>query len=85
MNHYSSHYESLIALGDFNIEVKHEEMKTFMEIFHLKNLIKVPTCFKSDNPKCIDLILIFFDFLMSGGNEFHSTIVNSFLSLENIC
>ena len=42
INHYSSHYENLIALGDFNIEVEHGEMKSFMEIFHLKIFIKVP-------------------------------------------
>ena len=38
-------------------------MKNFMEIFHLKNVIKVPTCFMSDNLKCIDLILT---------NKYHS-------------
>ena len=28
-----------------------------MEIYQLKNLINEPKCFKSDNPKCLDLIL----------------------------
>ena len=53
-----------------------------MEIFHLKSLIKVPICFKSDNPKCIDLILTnnHHSFQNSGGMEtgfsdFHSMIV----------
>ena len=53
-----------------------------MEIFHLKNLIKVPTCFKSDNPKCIDLILTnkHHSFQESsaidtGLSDFHSMIV----------
>ena len=57
-------------------------MKSFMEIFHLKNLIKVPTCFKSDNPKCIDLILTnkhhsFQDSsaIETGLSDFHSMIV----------
>ena len=28
-----------------------------MDLFALKNLVKEPTCFKSGNPRCIDLIL----------------------------
>ena len=82
INHYSSHYEKIIALGDFNLAVEHGEMKTFMEIFHLKNLIKVPTCFKSENPKCIDLILTNkhhtfqnSNTMETGLSDFHSMIV----------
>ena len=82
IDHYSSHCENFIALGDFNIGVEHQKMKSFMEIFHLKNLIKVPTCFKSDNPKCIDLILTnkHHSFQESsaidtGLSDFHSMIV----------
>ena len=57
IDHYSNRCENFIKLGDFNIEEKQAEIKTFTEIYQLKNLIKEPTCFKSDNPKCIDLIL----------------------------
>ena len=33
-------------------------MKTFGEIYKLRNLIREPTCFKNqENPTCIDLIL----------------------------
>ena len=33
-------------------------MKTFGEIYKLRNLIKEPTCFKNlENPTCINLIL----------------------------
>ena len=33
-------------------------MKTFAEIYKLRNLVKEPTCFKNpQNPACIDLIL----------------------------
>ena len=33
-------------------------IKTFGEIYKLRNLIKEPTCFKNpENPACIDLIL----------------------------
>ena len=57
IDHYSNHYENFITFGDFNIEEKQEEIKMFMELYQLKNLIKEPTCLKSDYPKCIDLIL----------------------------
>ena len=82
VNHHKSNCENFIALGDFNIEVEHEEMNSFMETFHLKNLIQVPTCFKSDNPKCIDLILTsnHYSFqnsrtMETGLSDFHSMIV----------
>ena len=33
-------------------------LENFCELYHLKSLIKTPTCFKSnENPTCIDLIL----------------------------
>ena len=51
-------YENLIFLGDFNSEVKEEEMKNFCETYDLTNLITEPTCFKSvENPSSIDVIL----------------------------
>ena len=51
-------YENLIFLGDFNSEMKEEEMKNFCETYDLTNLITEPTCFKSvENPSSIDVIL----------------------------
>ena len=80
--HYSNRSENFIVLGDFNIEEKQEEEKTFMETYQLKNLIQQPKCFKSDNPTCIDLILTNrpSSFQNSGATEtglsdFHSMIV----------
>ena len=32
-------------------------MSDFMGSYNLCNLIKDPTCFKSENPRCIDFIL----------------------------
>jgi hypothetical protein len=55
---YTSGYENLLLLGDFNIEVNDESMQEFCESYGLKSLIKDPTCFKNpENPSCIDLIL----------------------------
>ena len=54
----SSKYDNFILLGDFNSCMEDSPMKTFGEIYKLRNLIKGPTCFKNpENPTCIDLIL----------------------------
>ena len=45
-------------LGDFNVGVDENHMKSFCENYDLKSLIKQSTCCKSpDCPTCIDLIL----------------------------
>ena len=54
----SSKYDNFILLGDFNSCIEDSPMKTFAEIYKLRNLIKEPTCFKNpENPACIDSIL----------------------------
>ena len=40
IDHYSNRYENFVTLGDFNIEEKQAEIKTFMEIYQPKSLIK---------------------------------------------
>ena len=57
IDHYGNRCDKLITLGDFGIEQKQAE-QNFYENLSAKNLNKEPTCFKSDNHKCIDLILI---------------------------
>ena len=54
---YSSKYESFCLIGDFNCEPKDGIISDFMDNYDLSNLVKSPTCFKSDSPRCIDLIL----------------------------
>ena len=54
----SSKYDNFILLGDFNSCMEDSPMKTFGEIYELRNLIKEPTSFKNPkNPTRIDLIL----------------------------
>ena len=51
-------YENIILLGDFNSEMKEEEMGNFCDIYNLKNLIFQSTCFKNpNNPSSIDVML----------------------------
>ena len=58
IDHYAIHYDNILILGDFNIEMSEKPMIDFCAQYNLKNLVKEPTCYKnSDNPTCIDLML----------------------------
>ena len=55
---YSSSYENLIIVGDFNVCVEEICMSGFCDTFGLKSLIKNAACYKNpENPSSIDLIL----------------------------
>ena len=50
-------YDKTILIGDFNLTVENNNLENFMNTFDLECLIKKPTCVRSSNPRCIDLIL----------------------------
>ena len=55
---HSSTYEKVLILGDFNVEVDDQNMKTFCDSYSLASLIRQPICYKNpSHPKCIDLML----------------------------
>ena len=55
---YTSKYDRLIFLGDFNAGVENVSLKSFCNRFNLTSMNNRPTCFKNpENPSCIDLIL----------------------------
>ena len=55
---YSTKYENILILGDFNACVGEEPLDSFCKSYCFTSLIKQPTCFKNrENPSCIDLIL----------------------------
>ena len=55
---YSSNYENLIILEDFNLSIDNSYMAGFCDTCDLRSLITEPTCYKNpENPTCIDLIL----------------------------
>ena len=50
--------DKVFFMGDVNAEEANIHIMDFCNLYKLKNLIKVPKCFKNqDNPKTIDLIL----------------------------
>ena len=67
---FSSDYQKFIILGDFNVEINENHMKSFCKNYDLTNLIKQPTSYNNPtNPTCIDLILT------NAPRSFHSTYV----------
>ena len=57
LNFFSPMYENFLLLGDVNLSTENPNLKNFMCSFDLESLINSPTCYKSTNPSCIDLIL----------------------------
>ena len=58
LDSHSSKCDNFLLLGDFNSEPTEEAMKSFCQIYNLKNLLSKPTCYKNPtNPSCVDLIL----------------------------
>lgn len=58
IDQYMKNYENFLILGDFNSEITEEKIKSFCEMYGLKNIVKGPTCYKNPNkPTSIDLIL----------------------------
>ena len=56
LDFYSSIYDNKVVFGDFNLEILHPVMLSFMSNENLINLMKGNTCFESKH-SCIDLIL----------------------------
>ena len=54
---HSSTFENIITLVDFNTDIVEKHMKCFCDNYHLKSMIKQPTCSKNpDTVTCIDLL-----------------------------
>ena len=47
-------YDNVLLLGDFNAEVENNFLKEFCNLYGMKSLIRVPTCYGNPaNPTCI--------------------------------
>ena len=57
IEHFCTRYQKFLIIGDFNLNEANNSLQDFMHDLNLENIIKEPTCFKSDSPSCIDLIL----------------------------
>ena len=58
MDLFTTKYERLLFLGDFNAGMEDSSIKIFCSNFNLTSMINKPTCYKNPyKPTCIDLIL----------------------------
>ena len=57
VGNYSEKYENISLLSDFNTAETDQQVHNVINGYALKKLMKEPTCFKSENPRCINLIL----------------------------
>ena len=57
LDFYSS-YDKFLIVGDLNMQEGDVCFDEFLDQFHVKNLVKEPTCYKNpDNPSCVDLFI----------------------------
>ena len=71
-------------IGDFNLSKDDNSLCQFMHELNMKNVIKVPTYFKSDSPTCFDLILTSYKRELSnikaietGLSDFHAMVATT--------
>ena len=57
IDYYSPKYENLILIRDFNLSTENLHLDALIQAYNLNNLINKATCFQSNTPTCIDLIL----------------------------
>ena len=57
MDYYLRRYENILAIGDFNLSVEKSHLADFTQVYDFSSLLKKPTCYQSNTPSCIDLIL----------------------------
>lgn len=50
-------YDNIILLGDFNLTPSNKDLQDFLNVFNFKILVNEPTCFKGEEPSCINLII----------------------------
>ena len=87
IDEHSSSFDTFIFRGDFNVSTKHNSMINICDLNGLRNLINIPTFYKSfDNPTSIDLILTnrrpgYFQcstVFETGQSEFHLLTITEF-------
>ena len=81
---FCTKYENFLMIGDFNLSEDDDSLDQFMQELNLENVVKVPTCFKSDSPTCIDLILTSdkrklanIKAIETGLSDFHAMVVTT--------
>ena len=56
-NFFSTKYENITLIGDFNMQPGNKNLKDICDLNQLGHLILKPTCYKGKTPSTIDLII----------------------------
>ena len=56
-NFFSTKYENITLIGDFNMQPENKNLKVFRDLNQLEHLILKPTCYKGKTASKIDLII----------------------------
>ena len=59
LDHYSDNYENFMFIGDFNMTETEEQMKNFLDLHSLKNLMQEPICYKSQTARQQDASILY--------------------------
>ena len=59
LDYFSTSYDNLILLGDFNVEPEEKHMANFLNLYNLNNLVHQKTCFKNPTIVLISLPAIY--------------------------
>ena len=57
IDYYLRMHENILAIGNFKLPVNNRHLEAFMQAYEFSSLIKKPTCYQSNTPSCIGLIL----------------------------
>ena len=76
IDYWSTKYENLILIGDFNLSTENQHLDALIQAYSLNNLLNKPTCFQSNKPTCIDLILTNKKNLFKLSNTFETGILD---------
>ena len=85
LDYYFQKYNNVAIIEGFNITTENTHHQRMIQTYNLNNLIKEPTCFRSNNPSPrIDLLLTNQKIMYKFSNTFetdlsdHQTYINSF-------
>ena len=74
---YSTRYEKVITLGDFDVEAENKAMKDFLQEHTFYNMMKQNTCFKGGGGSCIDLLITKSKFSFMKTNSFEIGLIDN--------
>ena len=84
LENFCTKYENFTIIGDFNLSKDDKSLYQFVRELSLENVVKVPTCFKSDNPTCIELVLTidkrkisYINVIETGLSDFHAMVATT--------